>query len=69
MASGFDGNAAHSFGGIHTVGNTLVDNIQRQLTLVGLSFVFLLDVLDKFLTLWSATLLKTWIDGVLIGIH
>ena len=58
----------HLLQGFFSVTDTLVYNIQWQLANMGLAVVFLLNIFDELLALWSTTLVKTWINGKFIGI-
>ena len=48
--------------------DTLVNDIERQFTYMWYTFMFLLNILDEFLTLGSATLIETWVDGIFIWV-
>ena len=54
--------------GLLAVGNGLINDIERQFSLVSLMFPLLLDILYQLLTLRSAALVKARIDGVFIWI-
>ena len=58
----------HLLHGIPSVTDTLVDNIQWQLTGMFFTIVFFLDVLNEFFTLRTTALVEARIDGELIGV-
>ena len=60
---------SHFDEGAIAVVHTLVHDVEGQFAHMGLSFIFFLDVFDEFLTLRTATLVETRIDGVLVRIH
>ena len=48
--------------------HTLIDNIQRQLAHMFLTFIFFLNVLNEFFALRTTTLIEARVDGKLIGV-
>ena len=68
MARRLDGHGPHLCQCPVAVVHTLVNDVQRQLAHVGLSFVFFLYVLNQLLALRTTALVEAGVDGVLVRI-
>ena len=70
MASGrLPHGSRHLLYGVHSVAQTLVNDVERQFSHVLLAFLFFLYILNEFLAFRPTALVKPWIDVEFVGIY